>query len=135
MKIKTLTLIAISAFIGFSAPAFSQGPVEKVIEGCTAEIENYCSQVTPGEARLLACFYAHEDKLSGQCQYSLYSASVQLEQAVNALTYLATQCRNDIMKLCATVEAGEGRILECLDAQADAVSERCTTAIGQVVVE
>jgi hypothetical protein len=69
-------------------------------------------QVSLGEGRLLACFYAHEDKLSGQCQYALYSASAQLEQAVSALDYLATQCRDDILKLCAEVQVGEGRVLD-----------------------
>ncbi len=31
--------------------------VEHLIEACEPEIESYCSQVTLGEGRLLACFY------------------------------------------------------------------------------
>jgi hypothetical protein len=35
--------------------------VDKVTTACEPEIKAYCSQVTLGEGRLLACFYAHED--------------------------------------------------------------------------
>lgn len=133
MKLGTTVFSTIFMVFGISGSAFAQDPVETVVEGCTPEIEAYCSQVSPGEGRMLACFYAHEDKLSGKCQYALYEASVQLEQAVTALNYLASSCQNDIVTFCAQVEAGEGRILECLAAQGDAVSEACTAAIDEVV--
>ena len=106
--------------------------VSQVQKGCEAEIKNYCSQVTLGEGRLLACFYAHEDKISGQCQFALYSAAAQLEHAVSALNYVAGQCIDDIELLCPEVEAGEGRILSCLESKGDALSSACSLAIGDV---
>ena len=45
--------------------AFAQDIVSQIQTGCETEIKDYCSQVTMGEGRMLACFYAHEDKLSG----------------------------------------------------------------------
>ncbi len=39
------------------------------------DLETYCKNVTPGEQRILACLYAHEDKLSGRCVYALYNAT------------------------------------------------------------
>ena len=42
-----------------------------------AELETYCKDVTPGDGRILACLYAHGDKLSGQCEYALYDAAEQ----------------------------------------------------------
>jgi len=133
MKFRTTALCALFLMLGLSGPVMAQDIVSTVQSGCTTEIETYCSQVTLGEGRLLACFYAHEDKLSGQCQYALYNASAQLEHAVSALNYVAGQCQNDIVTLCATVQAGEGRILECLEANAEAVSAPCTQAIKDVV--
>ena len=62
-----------------SAPA-GQSLIETVANGCKVEIETYCSQVTPGEGRILACLYAHEDKLSAKCEYALYDAAAQLER-------------------------------------------------------
>jgi hypothetical protein len=132
MKLRTPVLAAIAFLMCMSGSLFAQGIVETVEKGCATEIESFCSQVSPGEGRLLACFYAHEDKLSGQCQYALYSASAQLEQAVSALDYVATQCRDDLMTYCAEVQVGEGRVLECLRANSESVSAACTQAVNDV---
>jgi len=129
---KSLLLLTTSALLFLSGPVAAQGIVETVETGCATEIESFCSQVSPGEGRMLACFYAHEDKLSGQCQYALYSASAQLDQAVSALNYVATQCEDDLMTYCANVQIGEGRVLECLKANADSVSPACTQAVNDV---
>jgi len=132
MKIRITAILALFMLLGISGSIFAQDPVAAIETGCAAEIENYCSQVTKGEGRLLACFYAHEDKLSGQCQYALYNAAAELEHAVSALNYVAGQCEDDISKLCATVQAGEGRILECLKSQEESVSARCKQAVADV---
>jgi len=45
--------------LGSAAVAADEGSlVDQVKEGCKAELESYCKQVTPGEGRLLACLYA-----------------------------------------------------------------------------
>ncbi len=132
MKMKSLLILSSAALLFFGGPVAAEGIVDTVKKGCATEIESFCSQVSPGEGRLLACFYAHEDKLSGQCQYALYSASAQLDQAVSALDYVATQCHDDLMTHCANVQVGEGRVLECLKANADSVSPACTQAVKDV---
>jgi hypothetical protein len=81
---------------------------------------------------LLACLYAHEDKICGRCEFALYDAVVRLERAINALSYVTSQCRTDIESLCASVQAGEGRILQCLDENAAEVSEPCERALTEV---
>ncbi len=132
MKSIKTTLVAFVLMLAVSTTA-SAGDVINTIEvGCKAEIETFCSQVTPGEGRMLACFFAHEDKLSGQCQYAMYNAAAQLEQAAVALNYVASQCENDIMTHCAEVQLGEGRVLDCLDANKESVSEACQEAVGEV---
>lgn len=132
MQLKSSIVSAIAVLLSLSGTVSAQGIVETVEQGCATEITTYCSQVSPGEGRLLACFYAHEDKLSGQCQYALYSASAQLDQAVSALDYLATQCRDDILKLCGEVQVGEGRVLDCLKSNSASVSAACNQAVGDV---
>ena len=132
MKIKKMTLAAVAVLLSMSAPLYAQGIVETVEQGCATEISTFCSQVSPGEGRLLACFYAHEDKLSGQCQYALYSASAKLDQAVSALNYVATECNDDLMKHCADVQLGEGRVIECLRSNEASVSAGCMTAVNEV---
>ncbi len=133
MKFKITILLAVSALFSFAGNASAQDIVSDVQKGCGVEIEKYCSQVSMGEGRLLACFYAHEDKLSGQCEYTLYKASAQLEHAISALNYVAGQCQDDIIAHCAEVLLGEGRIKQCLKSNADSVSEACKVAMAEVM--
>jgi hypothetical protein len=132
MKVRIFTLLATLATIGTIGTASAQDIVSDVQQGCGPEIEKYCSQVTMGEGRLLACFFAHEDKLSGHCQYTLYTASAQLEHAVSALNYVAGQCDDDIIAHCADVQMGEGRIGDCLKSNSESVSAACKVAMDDV---
>jgi hypothetical protein len=104
----------------------------QILDGCSSELTQYCAAVTPGEGRLLACLYAHGDKLSGQCEMALYDAAVRLERAINAITYVASECRAEIQTHCASVEPGQGRIAQCLVAKAAQLSPGCDEALTTV---
>ena len=114
---------------GIAAAAEQKGIVGTVQEGCKKELDTYCKGVTPGEGRVLACLYAFEDKLSDRCEYALYDAASQLEKAVNALKYAATQCKDDLKAFCSNVQPGQGRMLECLDKNSAKVSSNCKQAL------
>jgi hypothetical protein len=137
------TLAALIAFMAAPAarPAAAQTPGQdtqtlmtselgqQVLKGCDAELVKYCAEVTPGAGRLLACLYAHEDKLSGQCDYALYDAAVRLERAINTIAYVASECRAEIEAHCANVQPGEGRIAQCLKDNASQLSPGCDQAL------
>jgi hypothetical protein len=133
---KKSVLVLITSIIIFSLSLVStnaqQTLIESVANGCDDEITTLCKNVVPGQARILACLYAYSDKLSNKCEYSLYDAAVQLERAVSALTYTVNECSADLEKLCMDVEVGKGRVLECLNKNESAVSDRCKNAL-QVV--
>jgi hypothetical protein len=124
-------------FAAMSGSVFAQDddPVAYVMEGCGVEIEKYCSNVTLGEGRLAACFFAHEDKLSNRCVHTLYDMALALEKAMNALVYVATECEADIDTYCTEIEPGEGRILNCLTAERESISEQCSTALSDIEAE
>ena len=128
------TLLAV-ALLGASAAWAQEDPIENAINACQPEIETYCSQVTPGDGRLLACFYAHEDKLSGQCGWALYEGAAQLEQFALAITHLAQQCLDDMRKHCGEVKLGEGRVGTCLLEHKPEVTAACSQAIEDVDLE
>lgn len=133
MQAKTiLVVLAVSIFILVSNAMAAENLVETVAKGCEKELTSYCKDVTPGEGRVLACLYAHSDKLSGQCEFALYDAAVQLERFVAALAYLANECDEDLDKFCSGVAAGEGRLLKCLDENSEKITERCTQALKDV---
>jgi hypothetical protein len=105
---------------------------EHVLQGCQTELRTYCSKVTPGQNRLLACLYANGDKLSGQCDRALYESASALDRAISNMSYLADQCRTDIDSKCANVQPGRGRIAQCLADHKDSLSQACTQAITAV---
>jgi len=118
--------------LGISCATAQPDLVKTVADGCKVELEKYCADVTMGDGKVLACLYAHGEKLSPKCEYALYDAAVQLERAVAALTYLVNECDDDMEKYCSAVEPGEGRLLDCLNKQGKNVSERCRAAIKDV---
>jgi hypothetical protein len=136
---RTVLIAIVGEFLFTGTTASAQDDIiEAVMKACETEITTYCSQVTPGEGRLLACFYAHGDKVSARCEYALYEGVAALEQFVNAITYVATECHDDLLKLCGEVEMGEGRVGTCLLEHKADVTEACRQAIddtGLVLVE
>lgn len=104
--------------------------LDYVLESCEADLEQYCSQVTPGEGRLLYCVAAHEDKISGQCQYALFEAAVLLSELADAILYLAESCESEIDTLCADVAMGEGRVLACLEESNAELGAACAAVLA-----
>ena len=104
---------------------------DKVKKACNKELSTFCKGVVPGEGRILACLYAFEDKVSDACEYAVYDAAAQLEQAATALKFVASQCRADLEKFCGNVQPGQGRALACLNKNEKDVSQTCKDALKQ----
>jgi hypothetical protein len=135
MRRNVLVIVVVGLMLSVSGAWAQDEIIDGVIAGCEKEINTYCSQVTPGEGRMLACFYAHEDKLSGQCEYALYQGAAQLEQFAAAVTHVAIECSDDLEKFCAQVELGEGRVGTCLLEHKAEVSDACRQAMDDVELE
>jgi len=135
MKKSLLLPLLALAFSGAVPAQAEDDLVQGVLDSCKSDIESYCSQVTLGDGRLLACFYAHEDKLSTDCQYGLYKAAATLEQVVTAFKYVAASCEADIATHCGDTQPGDGRLLLCLKEKQKDVSEGCAKALDEIEVE
>ena len=129
---KVIGIVLGIVFLVTMPVAAEQSLVQTVADGCKAELETYCKDVKPGEGRILACLFAHSDKLSGKCEFALYDAAVQLERAVAALTYVVNECGDDLDQHCSGVAIGEGRLLECIEKNDKKVSSRCKNALTEV---
>ena len=132
-KFITFTVCLFALLIMTSNAGAIEKLIQSVAEGCQEELQSYCSRVMPGEGRVLACLYAHNDKLSGKCEYALYDASAQLQRFVAALTYVAGECKDDLKEYCGSVRAGQGRLAECLLVNnKDKIGIRCKQAMKDV---
>ncbi len=130
---RILIVLSTLSFFGLVQTAMAQSSVvEMVTKACQKEIDTYCSQVKQGRGRMLACFYAHEDKLSVKCINALYDGMATLERTVEAISHVASQCRQDIDTHCGATVPGQGRVAKCLLDKKSQVSRPCAMAIDEV---
>lgn len=133
MVMKSVLPILLSvAIVSVLVTTALSNPLDTFVKGCEKELSTYCADVTPGDGRVLACLYSHQDKVSAQCEYAIYDAAVQLERAVAALTYVASSCDDDLDTYCAGVPAGDGRLADCLNRNKEKISTECKQAMQDV---
>ena len=102
-----------------------------VIKGCKKELVDYCSTVTSGRGRIAACLFAHNDKLSDQCEVAFEVGLVQLTMILSTISYVVEQCGSDIDKHCEGVVIGGGRIQQCLAKNRAQLKPKCQTAFSE----
>jgi hypothetical protein len=97
-----------------SASAQAHGPMA----ACRDDVQKFCADVQPGEGRIIKCLKLHENELSSGCRAAGEYARAH-ENAFKAA------CQHDIETVCKGVEPGGGRIIACLKAHQDQLSEGC----------
>lgn len=134
-RLLSVAALAATVALGASPASAEDDLVATVQNGCKSELAEFCSTVTPGNQRVLACLYAHEDKLSGRCEYALYDAAAQLQRALGAISYVVNECKTDLEKHCSTIEPGGGRLAACIKRNESALTPRCSQAMKDVDME
>lgn len=125
-------LFALAASILTLLNASSDVRAQDVLKACETDIKKYCSQVKLGDGRLLACMYAHEDKLSAQCDLAIADAADQLDWFLSSVREAIAICAPDIEKHCADVAAGQGRVYACLRIKKDEIGDDCKAVVDEV---
>jgi len=132
--LKHLTQIFFFAFVLALTPlatsSAQESIAEMVLNDCKKELVNYCSKVTPGRGRIVACLYAHGDKLSDQCSISIEVGVVQLRMLLSAVSHVVEQCQKDLDNNCADVEIGGGRMYQCLLKNRAKLEQKCQVAFS-----
>jgi hypothetical protein len=89
-RIAAASIIAIAGFIPALAQAQSQAPVPPEIRSeavslmqlCRGDHDRWCSGVTPGGGRILACLQAHSAQLSSACAGAMPRAEALRDRAI-----------------------------------------------------
>ena len=105
---------------------------QSIFESCEADLKAYCSQVTPGNGRILSCFYAHEDKISDSCDAAIEDQANLLDWFFESMRYALDQCADDIQKHCTDVAYGGGRVLSCLVEETSPLTDSCKTLVEEM---
>jgi hypothetical protein len=122
--------LAITAFVfGTLVSASAAFAQQNLAADCAAEIPKYCSGVTPGAHRIVACLISFEDKISPRCRMTAYLGSDDLGVRMKALKAMATSCSADILQYCSNVPAGGGRIYDCLMKNKATLTNDCRNQI------
>jgi hypothetical protein len=106
--------------------------VTKLESVCAKDIKKYCSNVTPGEGRMVYCMQAYEDKISPKCAFELEDAATTVLSTADALKGTVIACKAEIMGVCGKIQPGQGRIAACLLANKSTASPGCAEAIGTI---
>ncbi len=90
---------------------------------CIYEIRSYCTEVKPGEGRLLHCLKSHAAQLTPTC-------SQRFEEVEALLTGTLAACHDDWVKYCFDVRGigGAESMIHCLHIHQEAVSPACRKA-------
>jgi hypothetical protein len=104
----------------------------KLENSCADDIKKYCSDVTPGEGRMIYCMHAHEDKISPKCAFDLEEAATDIQLSADNLKDAVIACKAEIAGVCGKTQPGQGRIAACLMANKSTASKSCLEAIGKI---
>jgi Cysteine rich repeat len=104
----------------------------KLENSCADDIKKYCSDVTPGEGRMIYCMQAHEDKISPKCAFDLQEAATDVQLSADNLKDAITACHAEIIGVCGTTQPGQGRIAACLFANKSTASKSCGEALQKI---
>jgi hypothetical protein len=85
---------------------------------CADDVAKFCKDVQPGGGRMAQCLKQHEQELSSACKIHVENVKKQ-GQAFRAA------CEDDVLKLCGGVQAGDGRMLNCLKQHEQELTPDC----------
>jgi hypothetical protein len=104
----------------------------KLENSCADDIKKYCSDVTPGEGRMIYCMQAHEDKISPKCAFDLEEAATDVQLSADNLKDAIAACHAEITGVCGKTLPGQGRIAACLIANKSTASKNCAEALDKI---
>jgi hypothetical protein len=104
----------------------------KLENSCADDIKKFCSDVTPGEGRMIYCMQAHEDKIGPKCAFDLEEAATDIQLSADNLKEAITACKAEITGVCGKIQPGEGRVAACVMANKSTASKSCVEAINKI---
>ncbi|WP_436636868.1 cysteine rich repeat-containing protein [Microbaculum sp. FT89] len=116
-----------SAVLLLPQPSRAQG----VLEACEEPIETFCSEVTPGDGRIISCLYAHENHLGETCANTISDVGDILDHVFATIRNAMATCAPDIEKQCHGVGFGGGRIMTCLQENSSSIAPECRAEVDR----
>jgi Cysteine rich repeat len=132
LAMTTPSVVSAETAIAKAVTEKAEKVIAKIQASCATDIKSFCSQVTPGEGRLMLCMMAHEDKISDKCFTTLVDAGDAVELTISSAKRAAAVCAPEIDTLCADVKAGGGQIAQCLIDNKAKLSSACSAEVAGI---
>ena len=122
---------------GWPAPLQAQD----MMATCAPEIGQYCSGVSRGRGRILACLISRGDKLGAACNADVRAVARQgsrnplVPPGVRKMLTsgqagsIPGACSSDVAKFCSGISHSNERVLACLYSQSGNVSRSCSSQV------
>ena len=101
------------------------------LSGCEADENLLCPGLQHNSRKSFMCLMAYEAHLSNSCALGIVEAAMTLEAGMMAIDHSIKACEADADKFCLEVEAGNGRIVQCLVKNEANLAEQCVTALKE----
>ncbi|MCP4765910.1 MAG: hypothetical protein GY875_06525 [Gammaproteobacteria bacterium] len=101
------------------------------LSGCEADENLLCPGLRHNSRKSFMCLMAYEAHLSNSCALGIVEAAMTLEAGMMAIDHSIKACEADADKFCLEVEAGNGRIVQCLVKNEANLGEQCVTALKE----
>ncbi len=115
--------LILMAAAGVHFPGFWPAAAQEA-NPCTNDFNKYCSYVTPGGGRLIACYEKNKDKMSEGCKAWAEGAKAYGAQ-------LSQACSKEIGQSCASEKGDALGMINCLQAQYVSLSPGCIQQLNQ----
>ena len=98
-----------------------RGIVMEFGQACQPDVTRLCSEVQPGQGRVLACLLRQQDFISSSCRRQ----TDRYQAAAETVTNVRAACKADVERLCAGAGTDARSTVECLQANRESVSQTC----------
>ena len=124
MRFMSIALLSVLSTAVLAVPADTDGSQKSSAErgACHQQIKAVCGNVQPGEGRLKQCLEANRDKISPNCQQQMARTHEQHGDKLKA-------CNDDVKRLCPGIEAGGGRLHQCLKQNEASLTPDCRKVV------
>lgn len=114
-----------------TAGLFSTAHAEEGTELCRDDVQKFCKDIKPGDARIMHCLKEHHDQLSPACKAKGTEMREKMQEMRKEMgdDLMGGQhgaCKADMEKFCKDVKPGEGRVMECMKSHKSELSKGCT---------
>jgi hypothetical protein len=99
--------------------------IQRLEGACGEDIEQFCSDVTPGGGRIASCMDAYSDQLSRSCSSALNRAADRIQQTVE---HFADTCMSAVQQQCGNTD----NVRQCLQQKNASLPHSCQTIIAAV---